>query len=299
MTMHEDEIVLADETGRALIAEQFPQWAPVLIRRIDTSGTVNAIFRLGEGHAARFPLQATEPDATRRVLEAEAEASAEFARACSVAAPEPAGIGAPGHGYPLPWSVQTWVRGTDASEEDASDSAAFARDLANLITALRGVDTRGRTFSGGNRGGHLPDHDEWVDECLEKSRHLLDVPRLTVLWNHFRKLPRTAADVMSHGDLIPANVLVADGRLTGVLDCGGFAPADPALDIIAGWHLLVDGPREVFRSELGCDDLEWERSKAWAFEQAMGAIWYYTDTNPAMARMGRQTLARIVAATPI
>jgi hypothetical protein len=69
---------------------------------------------------------------------------------------------------------------------------------------------------------------------------------------------------------------------------------DPALDVVAAWHLLDDEPRTVFREELGCDDLEWERSKAWAFEQCLGAIRYYIDTNPTMHHMGRCTLQRIV-----
>lgn len=195
--------------------------------------------------------------------------------------------------------MQTWLEGTDAGEQDSSFSVGFARDLARLIAALRDVDTRGRTFAGDNRGGDLLDHDDWVGECLHQSRQLLDVPRLTALWQHLRQLPRTESDVMSHGDLIPANVLVADGRLVGVLDCGGFGPADPALDVIAGWHLLSNKPREIFRTALGSDDLEWERSKAWAFEQAIGVVWYYADTNPPMSRMGRQTLSRIVSATPL
>ena len=29
-----------------------------------------------------------------------------------------------------------------------------------------------------------------------------------------------------------------------------------------------------------CTSLEWERSKAWAFQQAMGLVWYYADSNP-------------------
>jgi hypothetical protein len=49
------------------------------------------------------------------------------------------------------------------------------------------------------------------------------------------------------------------------------------------------------RDDLGCDDLEWERGKAWAFQQAMGVVWYYVDSNPAMHRMGRRTLERILA----
>lgn len=85
--------------------------------------------------------------------------------------------------------------------------------------------------------------------------------------------------------------------MAGLLDCGGFGPADPALDVIAAWHLLEDAPREVFRAALGSGDLEWERSKAWAFEQSMGAVWYYADSNPAMSAMGRRTLARIASAS--
>jgi hypothetical protein len=52
----------------------------------------------------------------------------------------------------------------------------------------------------------------------------------------------------------------------------------------------------VLRDDLGCGDLEWERGKAWAFQQALGAVWYYSESNPAMSRMGRRTLQRIEAA---
>ena len=100
---------------------------------------------------------------------------------------------------------------------------------------------------------------------------------------------------MTHGDLIPGNVVVSEGRLTGVLDVGGLGPADPALDLVGAWHLLDDDRRQLFREDLGCDDLEWERGKAWAFQQAMGAIWYYVDSNPPMHRMGRRTIERILA----
>lgn len=296
--MHDGEIVLSVDDARALVAAQLPRCAHEPVRRVRSSGTVNAIFRIGNRLAARFPLLGTDPEATQRLLEAEARASAELAAAAPVPAPEPVALGRPGPGYPLPWSVQTWLPGTDASEDDPRASESFARDLARLVTELRAADTRGRTFTGDNRGGDLHHHDEWVETCLRRSGELLDVPRLASLWSRLRDLPRTDPDVMTHGDLIPANLLVADGRLVGVLDGGGFAAADPALDVIAGWHLLDDGPRAVFRSELGCDDLEWERSRAWAFEQAVGVVWHYADTNPAMSRMGRRTLDRIVAAPP-
>ena len=90
-------------------------------------------------------------------------------------------------------------------------------------------------------------------------------------------------------------MLVSDGRLTGILDVGGLAPADPALDLVGAWHLLEAGPRTALREDLKGDDLEWDRGKAWAFEQAMGLVWYYADSHPAMSRMGRRTLERIMA----
>ena len=54
------------------------------------------------------------------------------------------------------------------------------------------------------------------------------------------------------------------------------------------------GPRQALRDALGCLDLDWERGQAWAFQQAMGLVWYYKDTNPVMSRLGRTTLDRLL-----
>ena len=185
-----------------------------------------------------------------------------------------------------------------ATDTDPGGSPEFAHDLAEFILGVRGIDLRGRAFAGSGRGGDLRRHDAWVETCFQRSEGLLDVARARRLWREFRDLPRTAPDVMTHGDLIPGNVLAAQGRLTGVIDVGGLGPADPALDLVGAWHLLESGPRQALRADLGCGDVEWERGKAWAFEQAMGAVWYYTQSNPAMSRMGYRTLGRIMADTP-
>jgi aminoglycoside phosphotransferase (APT) family kinase protein len=293
--MHDDEIEITDEIASELIRSQFSEWGERPIQRIQSGGTVNAIFRIGVDLAARFPLRPADPAEARKLLVDEARASEAFARHCTVSSPIPVGLGDPGARYPLPWSVQTWLSGTVASEAHVSQSVPLARDLARLIAGLRKVDTGGRTFERGWRGGDLHDHDHWVQVCFEKSAHLLDVKRLRAMWDYYHDLPRTSADVMSHGDLTPLNVLVDGGRLVGVLDCGGFGPADPSLDVIAGWHLLDDAPRAIFRAELKCDELEWERSKAWALEQSLGAVWYYEKSNPAMSGMGRRTVERIIA----
>ena len=195
--------------------------------------------------------------------------------------------------------MQTWLPGTVATDDDPGESVGFAHDLADFIREVRAIDTDGRGFSGTGRGGDLRSHDDWMQTCFERSEQILDVPRLRLIWAALRVLPRSAGDVMTHGDLIPGNVLVSRGRLAGVLDVGGMGPADPALDLVAPWHLLDAGPRQVLRDDLRCEDLEWRRGQAWAFEQSMGAVWYYVRSNPAMSLMGQRTLQRIMADTSL
>jgi aminoglycoside phosphotransferase (APT) family kinase protein len=293
--MHANQLTVSVETVRALVDAQFPEWRGVPVKRVASQGTVNAIYRIGDHFAARFPLEPREVESTRRWLREEAEAARELVGRTRFRTPEPVALGEPGPGYPLPWSVQTWLPGVVATDEDPGESVAFAHDLADFIRDVRAIDTRGRTFGGRGRGGDLRAHDDEMETCFDRSEQLLDVPRLRRLWMEMRSLPRgTAADVMSHRDLIPGNVLVSGGRLTGVLDVGGLGPADPALDLVSAWHLLEAGPRQALREDLGCDDLEWERGKAWAFEQAMGVVWYYVESNPAMSQMGQRTLERIL-----
>lgn len=232
--MHPNQLTISGEAVRDLVDVQFPQWRGRPIKEFRAQGTVNALFRIGDRLAARFPLEPGDVETTRRLLQSEAQAAREVLGRTRFRTPEPVAIGEPGEGYPLPWSVQTWLPGTVATEEDPSGSVAFARDLAEFIRGVRALDTRGRTFNGEGRGG----------------------------------------------DLIPGNVLVSDGRLTAVIDVGGLGPADPALDLVCAWHLLDAGPRQVLRDDLGCDDLEWERGKAWAFEQAIGAAWVLRRNQP-------------------
>jgi aminoglycoside phosphotransferase (APT) family kinase protein len=294
--MHPDQLTVDFATARALVAEQFPAWAELPLRAVPSQGTVNALFRIGRRLAARFPLRAGDATEVLRQLESEAAAARELAGCTPFLTPEPVALGRPGHGYPLPWSVQPWLPGTVATEAGPSGSLAFGHDLAVFIQHVRAIGTRGRTFSGSGRGGDLRAHDDWMATCFSRSEGLLDVPRLEKLWLSLRDLPRRAPDVMTHGDLVPGNVLVAKGRLAGVIDVGSLGPADPSLDLVCAWHLLEAGPREVLRDGLGCDDLEWERGKAWAFEQALGLVWYYEATNPTMSDVGRRTLGRLLEA---
>ncbi|WP_034804373.1 aminoglycoside phosphotransferase family protein [Intrasporangium oryzae] len=296
MPMHDDQLDITRNQVRALLRDQAPDWGDAPITAVRASGTVNAIFRVGEALTARFPLRAGRPGVVAAQLEREVAAMAEFSEASPFPSPAPVLRGRPGHGFPLPWSLQTWVPGEVAGPRSHETSDGFAADLATVILALRSRDTGGRTFAGTGRGGDLADHDEWVQLCIARSDGLLDTRAMARLWDRFRELPRSGPDVMSHTDLIPPNLLASGDRLVGILDTGDFRAADPALDLVSAWHLL-DGPRRsIVRSRVGSDDLEWKRGKAWAFQQAAGLVWYYEKTNPPMANLGRTTLSRLFEA---
>ena len=293
--MHDGQLTVTLDTVRALIADQFPQWAHEPVAALAASGTVNAVFRVGDRLAARFPLVVDDEATTRRLLQAEADAARDLASATSVATPVVLALGEPGHGYPGPWCVTSWVDGSPLTPDGFALSTPLALDIAGLIRELRAAPVGARVFSGSGRGGDLRAHDEWMRTCLANSAGLLDVEALARAWATFRLLPRRSPDVMSHTDLIPANLLVSGGRLCGVLDVGGFAPADAALDLVVAWHAFDGQARQALRDALGSDDLEWKRGAAWAFEQAMGLVWYYRESNPAMAELGRSTLERVTA----
>lgn len=292
--MHSDQLHIDTDIVRQMVFDQFPEYRDERIEQVGAVGTVNATFRIGSSVAARFPLRATDPVGCADMLRSETAAMMEFAAHSPFACPRSIGLGQPGPLYPLPWAIQTWIEGDVATPDRLAASATFALDIANLIASLRAVNPHGRRFDGQGRGGSLPDHDDWMSTCFENSEGHMDVPRLSRIWARLRQLPPAGPDVMSHRDLIPANLLVRGDRLVGVLDTGSFGPADPALDLVAAWHLLDRKQREIVRTHLGSSDVEWKRGAAWAFQQAMGLVWYYRSTNPAMSALGRSTLSRIL-----
>src|ERR671916_636069 len=67
MTMHVDQLDVPIATVRRLIAEQFSRWTHLPVEAVASSGTVNALFRVGDHLTARFPLQLIEVAAARDV----------------------------------------------------------------------------------------------------------------------------------------------------------------------------------------------------------------------------------------
>jgi hypothetical protein len=81
------------------------------------------------------------------------------------------------------------------------------------------------------------------------------------------------APVWIHGDLHPANVVVAAGTLSGVIDFGDMCAGDPATDLSAAWLLLPAGTAgRFFDAYASADDAAITRARGWAVLRALNPI---------------------------
>ncbi len=98
-----------------------------------------------------------------------------------------------------------------------------------------------------------------------------------------------------HGDLSrPGNLLVAEGRLSAVIDFGGIRLGDPARELMAAWTLFSGQSRDVFRHALSVDDATWARGRAWTLTRVMNVA-YYAETNPVIVEEAQHAIAEVLA----
>jgi aminoglycoside phosphotransferase (APT) family kinase protein len=293
--MHADQVDVSAETVIPLVAAQFPQWRAHPVRPIESHGTVNALFRLGDDIVLRFPLQPRLDPAMEESLLREQDNARRIAALTELQVPQPLGIGRPGEGYPGLWTAYRWIPGRTADLAAITDLDGFARDLARFVRDLRAMSTGGRRWDGHSRGGPLSGRSAAVSRALAESTHLIDVPRITEVWQRCLQVPgHRGPDVWIHADLMPGNLLVRGGRLTAVIDLGTACIGDPAVDLMPAWNFLPAAPRKTYREALTVDDATWERGRGWAIAQAVMALPYYVHTNPVMADTARLTLDAVV-----
>ncbi|MEU3066858.1 aminoglycoside phosphotransferase family protein [Streptomyces sp. NPDC006906] len=280
---------------RGLIAAQFPHWADLPVEAVDASGTANAIYRLGDDKTVRLPrTEGSAADVAR-----EHRWLPRLAERLPFPVPLPLAQGTPGEAFPRPWSVCTWLDGTNPAPGDASSSSdLLAADLAECVLALRRIAPDGAPPA--YRSEPLASRDAATREALATLAGIVDAEAVTAAWDASLSAPPcTAAPVWVHGDLQPGNVLVADGRLTAVIDFGCTGLADPAVDLIAAWYLLTAGARETFRTAVAADDATWARGRGWALSIALLELAHYRESNPVMARIAARVVEEIVDGAPL
>jgi aminoglycoside phosphotransferase (APT) family kinase protein len=287
--MHHDEIESDPELVRRLLAAQQPQWADLPIERVLSTGTANAMFRVGDEVVARLPLRPSSVPP----LDTEHRWLPVFAPHLPLAVPVPLAMGEPTDEFPWPWSMLPWFDGEDATTA-ALDLTQAARDIAHLIRSLQALDPAAGpesmvAYCG--RGVPLAMRDQMTRQSLDASRGLIDVDAVTAEWERALHAPTwDSPPVWVHGDIAAGNLIARDGRLSALIDWGTLAVGDPACDLIVAWELLDAASREVLRTELAVDDATWARGRGWALSTAILALPYYEHTNPFMAAQARHKL---------
>lgn len=287
--MREDEIPIDTALARALLAEQFPQFAGEPITVVRSTGTVNALYRLGDDlcvRLTRVPEWADGLGRERIWLPA-------LAPHITLAIPEPVAQGRPTEWYPYPWAIYRWVEGLPYADERISDERAAAIELATFIKQLRAVDV-----ANAPRGGRAPlrELDAVTRIAIEQCGSLIDARRVSAIWTRAVQLtPWQGQPVWIHGDLLRPNLLVREGDIVAVLDFGGVGIGDPAFDIIPAWAVFNRPGRAAFRAALSVDGATWQRARAYALHQALLIIPYYVETNPEFVALALRTVEQILA----
>lgn len=290
--LHDDEADVDEPLIRDLLTAQMPQWAALPLRPVDPVGTDNVIVRLGSRLAVRLP---RTPGAARNVAK-EQGLVPHLAERLPYPVPVPVGVGEPGAGYPFPWTVHAWIPGTNP--EPGTASVAVAEQLVRFVTALHGIGTSGYRRAGAldhYRAASIQLRDEQTRLCLAQCADLLDTSLVGEVWDVARRVPDHSGDhVWMHSDLHPGNLLTDDGRLAAVIDWGGLALGDPAVDCLVAWTYLGPGTRAAFRAGVGVDDGTWRRGRAWALSIALVALPYYRNSDARITAWSRYAIDQVV-----
>ncbi|MFD7291832.1 aminoglycoside phosphotransferase family protein [Streptomyces sp. NPDC059897] len=288
--LHQDEPDIDEGLVRALVDEQFPRWAELPLKYVDSHGTQNVLYRLGEEWVVRLPrMSGVVPE-----LAGARQWMPYLAARLPVPVPEQVAEGEAGHGFPWPWAVHRWLPGENPTAGRLARPEALAEDLAAFVTAMRAIDTTGAPES--FRGRPLAERADGTREVIRGLDGTIDSAAALAVWDEAVRTPGATRDVWLHGDLQPGNLLVSDdGRLASVIDFGCMGTGDPAVDLITAWYVLGGPERRVFRQAAAVDDDAWVRGRGWALTIAVHELAYYRDLNPFMVRTASRVVGEILA----
>ena len=287
---HPDRVRIDTDLVERLVARQFPRWAGLPIEPVELDGWDNTTFRLGEDMSVRLPSAA----AYAPQVEKEHRWLPRLAPLLPLPIAVPLAKGAPGEGYPFPWSVYRWLDGEPATVGRIDDLAGFATTLADFLTALYRIDpTCGPPPGRHNffRGGPLAVYDAETRQAIAALDGRIDAHAAGAAWEAALGATWHGPPVWFHGDVAAGNLLVSDGRLCAVIDFGISGVGDPACDLAIAWTLFRGESRDAFRAALRPDDATWARGRGWALWKALITL----SDDPSEARIAQRVIDEVLA----
>jgi len=253
---------------RALLADQWPEWAHLPIAPVPVNGWDNSSFRLGDDLLVRLP-------SAERYVEGvfkEHRWLPWLAPQLPLPIPAPVHLGRPTLLFRRPWSVYRWIDGEPLSTGRVDDDVQLARDVAAFLRVLYSLDARDGPPAGTQnflRGMPLTVWDEQVRQAIAVHGADIDVPAVEALWEAACSTTWTRDPVWFHGDVAENNLLVRDGRLCAFIDFGTSGVGDPACDVYLAYTFLSGEARDAYREGLGFDDDTWTRGRGWVLWKAL------------------------------
>ena len=295
------EVDLTPDLVRALLADQHPDLAGLPVR-LAAHGWDNATFRLGDDLAVRLPRRA----AAAHLVEHEQRWLPPLAALCPVPVPAPLRVGRAGPRFGWSWSVVPWIAGEHAAITPVAGRTAWAPDLAEALAALHVAAPAGAPVNP-YRGGALAGRSAALQARLDAGHLDAAVPgargRWVALWHDALAAPPWPGPLSwAHGDPHPANLVVRDGRLAGLLDFGDVTAGDPACDLATAWLTFDGAGRAEFRERSDAladatgpvDPGRWRRAAGWALVMA-SALVTHGDDDPVLAAIGTHALQQLDA----
>jgi aminoglycoside phosphotransferase (APT) family kinase protein len=288
--MHADELPIDEALVRALLAEQFPDWAGLSLERVPSSGTDNALYRLGADMVVRLP----RIDWATGDIEKDARWLEQLRPRLPVELPRLLATGVPGDSYPWTWGIYRWLEGDNPVVGAIARPFELARDVGRFVAAVRRLDLT--DTRPGSRAGPLEAREAEVRRAIGEVAGEFDAAAVAAAWEEALGAPAwDGPPIWTHGDLLRGNLLLRDGVLFAVIDWSLLGVGDPACDTIAAWSVLPPETRDNFRAEAGFDDATWARGRGWALSVGLLQVPYYTETNPELADNGRHMVREILA----
>lgn len=297
--LHDDEIKVDVDLVRELVRSQFSEWATLPIEIFDSSGTSNWILRLGTEMAVRLPRRPSSVAS----LEKEFAWLPRLAPRLSVPVPIPLKRGNPTEAFPYAWYVYPWLKGDSGTIALTAGRPELARDTARFIRQLQRIESAAGPAPGphnSGRGAPLAARNARTRECIAEldalGADLIDARAASRAWDASVGASVWAeSPVWLHGDLLPTNLLVDGGRLSGVIDFGSLGIGDPACDLMVAWTNCSENARAAFRDEFDYDEATWLRARGWALSWAVIALPYYLHTNPEFVATARHAIRGVLA----
>jgi aminoglycoside phosphotransferase (APT) family kinase protein len=279
------DVVVDASLVEALLREQHPDLAHLAPVKV-AEGWDNALFRLGDELAVRLPRRA----ASAKLIEHEQRWLPHLSSRLPVPVPVPVRIGIPGQMFGWAWSVVQWLPGESLLHTASLDAVTTGTMLERFLRALhqpapadaphnpwRGVPLDARTAA-------LHEHLQRLDGAVDRTA-VLDV------WDRALSAPPwPGPPLWLHGDLHPGNLLISDGRLSGVIDFGDLTSGDPATDLAVRW-MLPRSMRDKFNAGAAGDEPEAlkMRARGWALALGLAYLAHCRD-DPEMASLGHTTV---------